>query len=181
MLWAPGLAIGLTVRGTLWIVIECYGGQLLEYSGERRFYEVYDRDLLRRDWSLLDFVEKIYQELEGKLTTLPAWKHYYRLGYTSLMSKGTITLFPIAGKQFFFNVPDRWCKECDLTHQLIEKVTADYENIEIEVKPWLENLPKALIHGGWHPPVVLVNGKLFSQGVVPNERILRNHLNNLFH
>lgn len=95
------------------------------------------------------------------------------------MSAGTITLFPIAGKQFFFNVPDSWCEECDLTHQLIQKITADYEDIEIEVKPWIENLPKALRRGGWHPPVVLIDDKLFSQGVVPNDRKLREYLDNL--
>ena len=99
----------------------------------------------------------------------------------SRMSKATITLFPIAGKQFFFNIPNSWCEECDLTHKLIEKIATDFKYVEVEVKPWLENLPGVLIHGGWHPPVVLVNGKLFSQGVVPKERILRNHLNNLFH
>ncbi len=47
-------------------------GQMLENSGQRRFYEVYGRDLLRRDPPLLDFVEEIYQELEGKLVTLSA-------------------------------------------------------------------------------------------------------------
>ena len=101
------------------------------------------------------------------------------LGYVSCMSKATITLFPIAGKQFFFNVPNSWCRECDLTHKLIEKIATDFKDIEVEVKPWLENLPGVLIHGGWHPPVVLVNGKLFSQGIVPNEHMLKNHLRGL--
>jgi len=41
-------------------------GQMLENSGQRRFYEVYGRDLLRRDPSLLDFVEELYQELEAE-------------------------------------------------------------------------------------------------------------------
>ncbi len=38
-------------------------GQLLEYSGLLRFYEVYGRDLLRREPSLQDFAEEIYQGL----------------------------------------------------------------------------------------------------------------------
>jgi|TARA_B110000263_G_scaffold132285_1_gene114961 hypothetical protein len=41
-------------------------GQLLEYSGQRRFHEVYGRDILKRDQSLLNFVENVYQELESE-------------------------------------------------------------------------------------------------------------------
>ncbi|MDP6605846.1 MAG: hypothetical protein QF664_06260 [Dehalococcoidia bacterium] len=31
----------------------------------------------------------------------------------------------------------------------------------------------ALKRGGWHAPVVTIDGKVFSQGVVPDERELR--------
>ena len=41
-------------------------GQLLEQSGQRRFYETFGRDLLKRDQSLLNFVESVYQELEAE-------------------------------------------------------------------------------------------------------------------
>ena len=41
-------------------------GQLLEYSGQRRFYETFGRDILKRDQSLLNFVENVYQELESE-------------------------------------------------------------------------------------------------------------------
>ena len=39
---------------------------MLEHSGQRRFYEAYGRDVLKRDQSLLSFAENVYQELENK-------------------------------------------------------------------------------------------------------------------
>ena len=41
-------------------------GQILERSGHRRFYEAYGRDLLKRDQSLLNFAENVYQEFESE-------------------------------------------------------------------------------------------------------------------
>jgi len=41
-------------------------GQLLQHSGQRRFYEKYGREILQRDQSLLNFVENVYQELEAE-------------------------------------------------------------------------------------------------------------------
>ena len=38
----------------------------------------------------------------------------------------------------------------------------------IEIKPWFNYMMKVLLKGGWHPPVVTVNGKIFSQGIVPD-------------
>ena len=47
----------------------------------------------------------------------------------------------------------------------------------IEIKPWLTHIFESLRRGGWHAPVILVNGKLFSQGIVIdrdklNQRVL---------
>jgi len=44
--------------------------------------------------------------------------------------------------------------------------------VSIEVKSWFNNLLPNLIKGGWHPPVVMVNGKIFSQGIVPDAKNL---------
>ena len=41
-------------------------GQILEYPGQRRFYEERGRDFLMRDPSLLELAEGVYQELESQ-------------------------------------------------------------------------------------------------------------------
>ena len=41
-------------------------GQILEYPGQRRFYEERGREFLMRDPSLLELVEGVYQELESQ-------------------------------------------------------------------------------------------------------------------
>ena len=44
--------------------------------------------------------------------------------------------------------------------------------VKIEINPWLTYIWDSLRHGGWHAPVILVNGKLFSQGVVIDRKKL---------
>lgn len=81
-----------------------------------------------------------------------------------------VTIYPIAGRQLFFRVPERFCKECDLTVRAARRVVEALGNppeVQIRIRPWLNYLPLALMRGGWHPPVVTINGKRFSQGVVP--------------
>ncbi|HZA23993.1 MAG TPA: nitrate/nitrite transporter NrtS, partial [Dehalococcoidia bacterium] len=90
-----------------------------------------------------------------------------------------IAIYPIAGKQLWSHVPDSFCRECDLTIRTVEKVVGDLQDpsqVRVRVRPWLRHLPEAIWRGGWHPPVVSVNGKLFSQGVVPDAEALRQEL-----
>ncbi|MBI3953873.1 MAG: hypothetical protein HY330_05110 [Chloroflexi bacterium] len=87
-----------------------------------------------------------------------------------------MTVYPIAGRQLFLRVPDRLCEECDLTIKIVRQVVRELGNrpqIQVRIRPWLNYLPQALWHGGWHPPVVTINGKRFSQGTVPDEDRLR--------
>jgi hypothetical protein len=91
-----------------------------------------------------------------------------------------VTVYPIAGRQLFFRIPDSFCRECELTHRLVGQVTEELRDtdprIKVEVKPWVNNLLQALRRGGWHPPVVTINGRLFSQGVVPDRDALKTAL-----
>lgn len=45
--------------------------------------------------------------------------------------------------------------------------------VKLTSKPWIEYMDLALAKGGWHPPVLLLNGRIFSQGVVPNKTKLK--------
>jgi hypothetical protein len=65
----------------------------------------------------------------------------------------------------------------------MEKVVGDLDDpsrIQVRVRPWLRHLPEAVRRGGWHPPVVTINGKLFSQGVVPDAEALRQEIEGYF-
>jgi hypothetical protein len=89
----------------------------------------------------------------------------------------------ITGKQLWFHIPDSFCKECDLTIRMVKKVVGDLDDpsqVRVRVRPWLYHLPEAIRRGGWHPPVVSVNGKLFSQGVVPDAGALRQKIEEYF-
>lgn len=80
----------------------------------------------------------------------------------------TITMFYWAGEKFGIKIKNS-CKECDMNHGILEDMKQKEfkgRHIAIEFKPWLTHLWEALFYGGWHAPVVVVNGRLFSQGVV---------------
>ena len=87
-----------------------------------------------------------------------------------------VTVYPMTGRQLFFNVPHAVCEECDLTVRLVQRVAADLPDVEVRVKPWFNHLFDALRRGGWHPPVVTINGTITTQGVVPDEAELRDAL-----
>ena len=87
-----------------------------------------------------------------------------------------VTVYPITGKQLLFHVPHSRCKECDLTTNLVRRFAEEIGDIEVRVKPWFNHLFDALRRGGWHAPVVTIDGTVFSQGVVPNEASLRDAL-----
>jgi hypothetical protein len=91
-------------------------------------------------------------------------------------SRTVVTVYPITGRQLFFHVPHSWCRECDLTIRTVERVIAGHEEIELLVKPWWNHLFDALRRGGWHAPVVTIDGRVFSQGVVPDADALRRAL-----
>jgi glutaredoxin len=90
--------------------------------------------------------------------------------------KTVVTVYPITGKQLFFHVPHSWCRECNLTIRAVQSIIEGHREIELRVKPWWNNLFDALRRGGWHAPVVTINGKVFSQGIVPDPDALRGAL-----
>jgi predicted thioredoxin/glutaredoxin len=91
-------------------------------------------------------------------------------------ARRVITVYPITGKQLFFRVPHSWCEECNLSIRVVERVAADLDHVEVRIRPWFNNLVAALRRGGWHTPVVTIDGEIFSQGIVPDEYELRSAL-----
>ena len=85
-----------------------------------------------------------------------------------------ITVFRWAGAwgPFKVNIP---CGECALTKDIIQDcIDTDLTGIDVELdmRDWLTEWWKPLPKGGWHAPIVLVNGKIVSQGAALNRGVL---------
>ena len=85
-----------------------------------------------------------------------------------------VTLYRWAGAWGPFKVKIS-CGECTLTANVIEDTLqtelADIP-VELEVKDWLSVWWEPLLKGGWHAPIVMVDGKIICQGHALNRGIL---------
>ena len=86
----------------------------------------------------------------------------------------TITLYKWAGAwgPFKVSVP---CGECTLTEDVIKDTLANElkdVDVVLEARDWLTQWWKPLIKGGWHAPIVMVNGQVVSQGEALNRGLL---------
>lgn len=85
-----------------------------------------------------------------------------------------ITIYRWAGKwgPFKVKIP---CGECALTSDVV-KDTMETElagvQVELEVLDWLSNWWKPIIKGGWHAPIVMVDGEIIAQGHALNRGVL---------
>ncbi len=92
-----------------------------------------------------------------------------------------VTVCPITGPQFGpLSIPHRLCEECDMTIRVVRQVVDEVggEDVEVRIRPWLRHMFDVLRRGGWHPPVVMINDMVFSQGVVPDADALKERLRN---
>lgn len=85
-----------------------------------------------------------------------------------------IKLFRWAGSwgPFRIKIP---CGECALTKDVIQdtlKNELDGIPVELEIRDWLSEWWRALAKGGWHAPIVMVEGKVISQGSALNRGVL---------
>lgn len=93
-----------------------------------------------------------------------------------------VTVYPITGRQLGpVSIPHRFCTECDTTIRLVREVLAGLgrSDLRLEVKPWLRHMFDALRRGGWHAPVVTIDGKVYTQGIVPHREALEQRLSDL--
>ncbi len=70
------------------------------------------------------------------------------------------------------NIP---CGECSLTLDVINdtfNTDLDGVPVELDVREWLTEWWKPLPKGGWHAPIVMVEGKIVSQGHALNRGVL---------
>ncbi len=90
------------------------------------------------------------------------------------MNKVKITVFKWAGSwgPFKIKIP---CGECALTENIIRDTMANELAdipVELDEREWLTEWWKPLTKGGWHAPIVMVEGKVISQGMALNRGLL---------
>ncbi len=90
------------------------------------------------------------------------------------MAPVNIQLYRWAGAwgPFKIKIP---CGECSLTRDVLEDTFShELEGIpvKLEIKDWLSFWWEPLRRGGWHAPIVLVEGQLISQGEALNRGLL---------
>jgi len=86
----------------------------------------------------------------------------------------TIQVYRWAGAwgPFKVSIP---CGECSLTKDIIQDtIDSDLSGIDVEIdmRDWLSEWWKPLPKGGWHAPIVMVDGKIISQGRALNRGLL---------
>jgi glutaredoxin len=67
------------------------------------------------------------------------------------------------------------CGECSLTKDVIlDTIATELEGVpvELDMRDWLTEWWRPLLKGGWHAPIVLVEGKIVSQGAALNRGVL---------
>jgi glutaredoxin len=89
-------------------------------------------------------------------------------------NKVKITVFKWAGSfgPFKIKIP---CGECALTRDVIEDTVKNELAgipIDVDIREWLSEWWKPLVKGGWHAPIVLVDGRVISQGAALNRGLL---------
>jgi len=85
-----------------------------------------------------------------------------------------ITVYRWAGAwgPFRVNIP---CGECALTGDVIRDTLEqelDGIAVELETRDWLSHWWQPLKAGGWHAPIVMVDGRVVSQGLALNRGVL---------
>lgn len=85
-----------------------------------------------------------------------------------------ILVYRWAGKwgPFKVNIP---CGECTLTGDIIRDTIANELHgipVEFETRDWLSNWWQPVLKGGWHAPIVLVDGRIIAQGAALNRGVL---------
>ncbi|GAA3546088.1 glutaredoxin [Zobellella aerophila] len=88
--------------------------------------------------------------------------------------KVMVTLFRWAGAwgPFKVSIP---CGECSLSKDVIQDTLATElagVPVELEIREWLSEWWRPLVKGGWHAPIIMVEGRVIAQGHALNRGVL---------
>ncbi|MFB6283879.1 MAG: hypothetical protein ABEK59_08100 [Halobacteria archaeon] len=75
-----------------------------------------------------------------------------------------IDVYVITGTRYL-DLPSDFCRECHLFVGVAQRAADEVEvPVEVEVYSWWRHPFAALRKGGYHPPVMLINGRMLCQG-----------------
>ena len=122
-------------------------------------------------YTIVDSVQSLIQRLKPT-------KHgdEFRASLTPLSSSDAeIEIYVVSGLQGFLRIPEGFCKECNMFYQAARQAADEVEEeIDISVRSYWTWFPKPLLKGGYHAPVIVVNGRLLSQGYdVPDKEEIK--------
>jgi hypothetical protein len=83
-----------------------------------------------------------------------------------------VKLYIVTGYHGKLKVPESFCRECHLFVRAADAAAAQVDaDVRVSVASWWTHFPFALRYGGYHPPVIVVDGARLSQGhQVPTTR-----------
>jgi len=94
-----------------------------------------------------------------------------------------ITMYRWAGCKFGITIKSR-CAECDINTAILKDMEKkEFANVDvaIEIKPWLTYVWESLRKGGWHAPVIMIEDRIFTQGIVFKRKELARRVLQLLH
>lgn len=76
-----------------------------------------------------------------------------------------ITVYVVTGRHGRLTIPESFCREC---HRFVRAADVAAERVDapvtVRVVSWWTHVLSALRHGGYHLPVMVVDGERLSQG-----------------
>ena len=76
-----------------------------------------------------------------------------------------VEIYVVTGRHGLFDVPESFCREC---HMFARRADAAAElasvDVDVHIYSWWTRFLGALRHGGYHPPVMVVDGERLCQG-----------------
>lgn len=76
-----------------------------------------------------------------------------------------ITVYVVTGRHGLLRIPASFCEECHLFVRAARKAQEETDtDVSVSVMSWWTHFLRPLIHGGYHPPILMVGDEVVAQG-----------------
>jgi len=89
-----------------------------------------------------------------------------------------VTIYVVTGRHGILKIPESFCKECNMFFHAAEEASQDLDfDVDIRVRSWWTSFLIPLIKGGYHAPIMMVDGSVLAQGYdVPSPDMVKKAL-----